>query len=45
MANVLGFGHHGIDAALATSQGVLLFGAFLPLTLIGFAAAWRLGRG
>jgi MFS family permease len=45
MANVLGFGHHGIDAALATSQGVLLFGAFLPLALIGFAAAWRLGRG
>ncbi len=45
MANVLGFGHHGIDAALATSQGVLLFGAFLPLALLGFAAAWRLGRG
>lgn len=45
MANVLGFGHHGIDAALATSHGVLLFGAFLPLALVGFAAAWRLGRG
>lgn len=45
MANVLGFGHHGIDAALATSHGVLLFGAFLPLALVGFVAAWRLGRG
>lgn len=45
MANVLGFGHHGIDAALAASHGVLLFGAFLPLALVGFAAAWRLGRG
>lgn len=45
MANVLGFGHHGIDAALAQGHGVLLFGAFLPLALVGFAAAWRLGRG
>lgn len=44
MANVLGFGHHGIEPALAASQGLLLFGAFLPLALVGFAAAWRLGR-
>lgn len=42
MANVLGFGH-GIDLALAPTQGLALFGAFLPLAVVGFAAAWRLG--
>jgi MFS family permease len=43
MANVLGFSH-GIDPALAQSHGVLLFAAFTPLALVGFVAAWRLGR-
>ncbi|WP_454758650.1 MFS transporter [Caulobacter segnis] len=43
MANILGFSH-GIDLALAPTQGLVLFGAFLPLALVGFAAAWRLGR-
>lgn len=43
MANVLGFSA-GIDPAAAQSHGLLLFGAFLPLALVGFAAAWRLGR-
>lgn len=42
MANVLGFGH-GVEPALAHSHGPLLFAAFTPLALIGFAAAWRLG--
>lgn len=43
MANLLGFSH-GIDLTLAPTQGLVLFGAFLPLALVGFAAAWRLGR-
>lgn len=43
MANVLGFGG-GIDPLSAQSHGLLLFGAFLPLALVGLAAAWRLGR-
>lgn len=43
MANVLGFSE-GIDTALAPSHGLILFGAFLPLALVGFTAAWRLGR-
>jgi hypothetical protein len=43
MANVLGFSH-GIDPALAQSHGLLLFAAFTPLAVVGFAAAWRLGR-
>ena len=43
MANVLGFGH-GIDPALAHSHGLVLFAAFAPLALVGFLAAWRLGR-
>lgn len=43
IANVLGFSH-GVDLALAPTNGPLLFGAFLPLAVVGFAAAWRLGR-
>jgi MFS family permease len=43
MANVLGFSH-GVDLALAPTNGLILFGAFLPLAVVGFAAAWRLGR-
>lgn len=43
MANVLGFSH-GIDPALAQSHGLILFAAFTPLAVVGFAAAWRLGR-
>jgi len=43
MANVLGFSH-GIDLALAPTNGLILFGAFLPLAVVGFVAAWRLGR-
>jgi MFS family permease len=42
MANVLGFSH-GIDLTLAPTNGLILFGAFLPLAVVGFAAAWRLG--
>ncbi|PXA93903.1 MFS transporter, partial [Caulobacter sp. D4A] len=43
MANLLGFGH-GIDPAAAFAHGPWLFGAFVPLALVGFAAAWRLAR-
>lgn len=43
MANVLGFSH-GIDPTLAATHGLALFGAFLPLAVVGFVAAWRLGR-
>jgi MFS family permease len=43
MANVLGFSH-GIDLSLAPIHGLILFAAFTPLALVGFVAAWRLGR-
>lgn len=43
VANLLGFSH-GIDPALALAQGPVLFAAFTPLAVVGFAAAWRLGR-
>jgi MFS family permease len=43
LANVLGFSH-GIDPTLAATHGLVLFGAFLPLAVVGFGAAWRLGR-
>jgi hypothetical protein len=43
LANVLGFSH-GIDLTLAPTHGLVLFGALLPLAVVGFAAAWRLGR-
>jgi hypothetical protein len=42
-ANVLGFAE-GIDPAAAATQGMWLFAAFAPLALIGWWAAWRLGR-
>ena len=44
LANLLGFGH-GIDPAMAYAVGPWLFGAFVPLALVAFGAAWRLGRG
>lgn len=43
IANILGFSH-GIDPTLAQSQGLVLFTALIPLAVVGFAAAWRLGR-
>jgi len=43
LANVLGFSH-GVDVALAPTHGLVLFGALLPLAVVGFVAAWRLGR-
>ena len=43
LANVLGFSH-GVDLALAPTNGLVLFGALLPLAVVGFGAAWRLGR-
>lgn len=43
LANILGFSH-GIDPVLAQTHGLILFGAFLPLALVGFAAAWKLSR-
>ena len=42
IANLLGFSH-GIDPALAQSPGLVLFTALIPLAIVGFAAAWRLG--
>ena len=43
MANLLGFGH-GVEPAAAYAVGPWLFGAFAPLALVAFAAAWRMGR-
>ncbi|HJV40847.1 MFS transporter [Caulobacter sp.] len=43
IANLLGFSH-GIDPTLAHGQGLVLFTALIPLAVVGFAAAWRLGR-
>lgn len=43
MANVLGFSH-GVDLTLVPTNGLILFGGLLPLAVVGFAAAWRLGR-
>jgi MFS family permease len=43
LANVLGFGH-GVDPVLAQTNGLLLFGAFTPLALVGLWAAWKLSR-
>ncbi|NBB14071.1 MFS transporter [Caulobacter sp. SLTY] len=42
-ANALGFGE-GIDPAVAQTRGLWLFALFAPLAVIGWAAAWRLGR-
>ena len=43
LANALGFAH-GVTLAEGQAHGLLLFSAFVPLALVGFAAAWRLGR-
>ena len=43
MANLLGFGH-GVEPSAAYAVGPWLFGAFAPLALVAFAAAWRMGR-
>jgi MFS family permease len=43
LANLLGFGA-GIDPVAAYALGPWLFGAFAPLALVAFAAAWKLGR-
>jgi MFS family permease len=43
MANLLGFGA-GIDPVAAYAVGPWLFAAFVPLALVGFVAAWKLGR-
>ena len=43
--DILIFRTHPWERLAANIGIVLLFGAFLPLALVGFAAAWRLGRG
>jgi MFS family permease len=43
LANALGFAH-GVDPAAGQAHGLWLFAAFVPLALVGLAAAWRLGR-
>lgn len=43
IANALGFAG-GIDPATAPVNGLWLFGAFLPVAVLGWWGAWRLGR-
>jgi MFS family permease len=43
LANALGFAN-GVTPASGAAHGLLLFSAFIPLALVGLAAAWRLGR-
>ena len=43
LANALGFAH-GVTLDGGQAHGLLLFYAFLPLAIVGLAAAWRLGR-
>jgi MFS family permease len=43
IANLIGFGQ-GITPARASLAGFWLFAGFLPLALVGCAAAWRLTR-
>jgi MFS family permease len=43
LANALGFAH-GVEPANGLTHGLWLFCAFVPLALVGLAAAWRLGR-
>jgi MFS family permease len=43
LANALGFAH-GVTLEGGQAHGLLLFSAFIPLALVGLAAAWRLGR-
>jgi len=42
LAHGLGFAQ-GVDPALAAARGPWLFAALIPLALLGWAAAWRLG--
>lgn len=42
VANALGFAG-GIDPAVGAANGVWLFAAFLPVSVVGWLAAWRLG--
>jgi hypothetical protein len=42
LANALGFAH-GVTAESGLARGLWLFAAFIPLALVGLAAAWRLG--
>ena len=42
LANLLGFSH-GFSATTAAHASPVLIGAFVPVALIGTAAAWRLG--
>lgn len=42
VANALGF-RDGIDPAIGVANGVWLFAAFLPISIAGWLAAWRLG--
>jgi hypothetical protein len=44
LANALGFAH-GVTPASGLAHGLWLFAAFVPLAVVGLAAAWRLGRG
>jgi MFS family permease len=43
LANALGFAH-GVTLEGGAAHGLLLFYAFVPLSVMGLAAAWRLGR-
>lgn len=43
LANALGFAH-GVTLDGGQVHGLWLFCAFVPLALVGLAAAWRLGR-
>jgi hypothetical protein len=42
IANTLGFAD-GIDPGVGVANGVWLFAAFLPVSVVGWLAAWRLG--
>jgi MFS family permease len=42
LANALGFAH-GVTPAGGLANGLWLFYAFVPLAVVGLAAAWRLG--
>jgi MFS family permease len=43
LANALGFAH-GVTPQSGAAHGLWLFAAFVPLAVVGLAAAWRLGR-
>ena len=42
IANILGFSS-GFRADMAARASPILLGAFVPIALVGVAAAWRLG--